>query len=1498
MTLSGDNSRFEGTYIQSSGTTLVSGKYFGGVSSISGDSILEISSGAEIGDGEIGLYERGQLILSTPNDLEFGGSIRGIEGTKIDKIGAGVLSLSGDNSRFGGTFIQSRGTTIVEGIGEGNAAYFVGVSSISGGVIEFRERSGGIEGVIGGGIELWGEGTFRINRDSEFDIRGQIKGDGRIEKVGTGVLTISGDNSRFEGEFEQVAGTTSVNMGDMFSGIHRIGNSLLAVEVSSVSIGVGNLKLGYKVEISSGGVLEQRTGGTGSYSTEISSESIRFIGDGGKAVFKGVGAGASPRYVLDRGFEDVGEGNEVVFEGSCVDVDGDTYGGATVYRFNEGVIDIDYEGVGVQPGTRTVTFGNFVSSNTKLNTTIHMISTRAAGSMLVAGNNPDGGDSEIELGMVTVGEVDGESGHIESHEVKLLGGAVKFKEGGRSGLATMAYEYEIEVNPADLQGVIVYSTQVTNGESLNKMNEMEGSRALMFSYDDSTHTYYVLGDLGGMGCGEFRVRGHDAFDGESRIVGGGHSLFKVIKDTKFEMSGVEIVEAVGGEGSALCVSTDTARVIVENVGFNSNIASMGGAIYVGGGGKVDLINTKLKGNRAEVGVGGGRSGGVGGGIYIERGVVNVSGGLEIEGNMAEVGGGGIYIKDGELNVIGEVVFRDNVVGESEELNGIYMEGDSRINFGEEGGEGGRVYMYDGIRSEGVGGEININGNTEFNIGRAGSEVLRLEGLGERGRGRIEVDIPNLRINDEGRVNILGKTDVRVRGGVVIGEGGRMEIDGRNEGGMEIEVGERFEQEGLLGMNLYRKNEIGGGLFEDREGDSDIVIVDGGIISLGEKSKLELKVHDAFSDCEGWRWRVFKLMKYGQMGGCNGEFGQVKMIGGESPRGYIMMYDYLGEYVALFAEGLGENVTRIAASWLDLCYNQTQTAETLDYFCREGYQGDPGLHRGVSESAKKLGDKIIEISGKLGDGSADGGPDKDIEGLKEILYDLSGYFISNVIMSMGNEDERKDIYKRIYNRENVESEKGIWGQVRGEIGRVEKDIESPERIGGSEVGIVAGFDMMTSTRGMIGVYVKEKKRRIEQGKEMHKADIRSIGAGVYGRVGMGRYDIKGMGIFSNDEYETSRNIRFEGRRARGEFGGKSAKVEVECGYSVGIWKNRGIGEVEVRPYVGGGISYVETNGFRERGGDIWDLEVKRNKYVRGDVRGGVGFSGGGKRYRWNGTCGVGCIVGGKREEIRSKFMGGNELNNGVSNREFGSRSVTLGAMSVIGEIGGGYYIREGLEGYCGVEVRIGRMEKDVSGNVGIRYSFGKREGKKEEEKKEEVVEEKKVVEVKTGNEKIKQFRINDVPDKTGPKMAIDKNISKTKVSKSEVVGDRSINVDESVKSGEIKQFKINAVLFEFDKADIKPEAEKEIRELAKKIGNEYKYEKIRIEGHTDSYGSDEYNKKLSMARADAVHEVFAKNGIEVAKIEKIGHGESKPIDSNKNKKGRANNRRVEIFIDLY
>lgn len=72
-------------------------------------------------------------------------------------------------------------------------------------------------------------------------------------------------------------------------------------------------------------------------------------------------------------------------------------------------------------------------------------------------------------------------------------------------------------------------------------------------------------------------------------------------------------------------------------------------------------------------------------------------------------------------------------------------------------------------------------------------------------------------------------------------------------------------------------------------------------------------------------------------------------------------------------------------------------------------------------------------------------------------------------------------------------------------------------------------------------------------------------------------------------------------------------------------------------------------------------------------------------------------------------------------------------------------------------------------------------------------------------------------------------------------------------------------------------------------------KIRIEGHTDSRGSDAYNKKLSQRRAQSVVDFLTDKGIERGRLNAKGFGEERPIESNATEAGRAANRRVEIHI---
>ena len=103
-----------------------------------------------------------------------------------------------------------------------------------------------------------------------------------------------------------------------------------------------------------------------------------------------------------------------------------------------------------------------------------------------------------------------------------------------------------------------------------------------------------------------------------------------------------------------------------------------------------------------------------------------------------------------------------------------------------------------------------------------------------------------------------------------------------------------------------------------------------------------------------------------------------------------------------------------------------------------------------------------------------------------------------------------------------------------------------------------------------------------------------------------------------------------------------------------------------------------------------------------------------------------------------------------------------------------------------------------------------------------------------------------------------------------------------------------VHFETGKATITPDSYPILDEVADVL-IENPNIRIRVEGHTDSRGSAEYNLRLSQARADAVKQYLVSKGIDPSRIEAIGYGESRPIDTNRTASGRARNRRVEIHI---
>jgi len=114
--------------------------------------------------------------------------------------------------------------------------------------------------------------------------------------------------------------------------------------------------------------------------------------------------------------------------------------------------------------------------------------------------------------------------------------------------------------------------------------------------------------------------------------------------------------------------------------------------------------------------------------------------------------------------------------------------------------------------------------------------------------------------------------------------------------------------------------------------------------------------------------------------------------------------------------------------------------------------------------------------------------------------------------------------------------------------------------------------------------------------------------------------------------------------------------------------------------------------------------------------------------------------------------------------------------------------------------------------------------------------------------------------------------------------------------EIARFEgtLEGVTFDLNSAKLTKQSEKTL-DAAVAVLEKYPEIKVEISGHTDSSGKREHNLTLSRERADAVVKYLADHGIAGARMQTRGAGPDEPIDTNKTKQGRANNRRIEFRV---
>jgi outer membrane protein OmpA-like peptidoglycan-associated protein len=105
---------------------------------------------------------------------------------------------------------------------------------------------------------------------------------------------------------------------------------------------------------------------------------------------------------------------------------------------------------------------------------------------------------------------------------------------------------------------------------------------------------------------------------------------------------------------------------------------------------------------------------------------------------------------------------------------------------------------------------------------------------------------------------------------------------------------------------------------------------------------------------------------------------------------------------------------------------------------------------------------------------------------------------------------------------------------------------------------------------------------------------------------------------------------------------------------------------------------------------------------------------------------------------------------------------------------------------------------------------------------------------------------------------------------------------------------SGLLFDFNSDKVKPEAQKNLSNLAASLGK-YPNSSLLIVGHTDAAGSDDYNKGLSERRAISTASYLIGQGVASSRLKTMGLGESEPVAPNDTDANMAKNRRVEVAI---
>lgn len=872
--------------------------------------------------------------------------------------------------------------------------------------------------------------------------------------------------------------------------------------------------------------------------------------------------------------------------------------------------------------------------------------------------------------------------------------------------------------------------------------------------------------------------------------------------------------------------------------FTANSAvNAGGAAAITNNSNMDLSNSaSFTDNSAAYG----------GALFIESSDVSLTDPY-FSGNSASTAGGAIYLQGTQTRIAsltvksasGATIFSGNTAGGKS--NALHIGDYSIAAFNT--ASGASVEMHDAITSGSTGSRFLFSGSGDFNFyGNASENSADMEfdsfsGAAFNLKNGAVLNAGNLTNNTASTFNMVNSRydTVNVK---------------------------NLTDNGTLNMEI------------SAAGQNDKIISSGDVI-LGNASILNIE--SGFMSSY-FRSRTYRLINYANA--LTGVFNTVNV--NPSAVFSINYGDLIANWITLTLKGTLSTTDLSALSGLS--FNQKQTAKTFDAL-----------------SASSAGDldgiiSVIESS--------------DENGQKKALAQTSGYFLANVIRSAAVDSEVNELYDRIKNHcSSGKESSGFWAQYRTNYAVNSADKNSLNDYSDLASGMMAGYDMYNNGK-VLGFYGRYNSHNMKQDPK-NKAEMTNAGAGIYGGIVKYGWELKADLSGSYDNYSADRYIPFLGRTANSDFdgftfgGGAEAALKYKLTY-----------KTEFRPFAAIEAKKTNYNDFSESGAGSINLDVSQGGYLRAAARAGAGvnYESGRLNCYFNGEAKY--LLSSQYPEIRSKFE--------YTGAAFKSRGAEEGKTGLGASAGASFKIADPVKIFANTDFFAAEKYNNFYANVGIRYNFCTMGAKKEKPNTDPdgftyapppefadyspISSRKQKYEVPAAAETDKKLSddffdslINGI-NNNGISDEMKTALSNDTKQRASIINlelrkpaDTAENDPGEKSHPSSKTYTLSMSNFVPNKAALNDKAKKDLAFIAKEIMMT-NYKQIKIEGHTDSTGSDAVNDKLSKDRAKAVYDVLVENGIPSGQISYAGMSSKMPVAANTTAEGRAKNRRVEIVIE--